>query len=315
MKKLFLGVIFLLLNIFNLSTSAEEINELYSSAYGDSKNPAIIFLHGGPGYNSYSFEISTAQELADKGFYVIVFDQRGSGRSASTKDNQYTFQEENVDIDNLFKKYNIQKASLMGHSWGGTVAIKYAEANPDKVNSVLLVSSPLSYQSTFKAIINHCRENYKKTKSPQLQYLDMLEKMDTNSLEYSSYSFIHAMGCGLYFPPKQTQESKAISKKLAESPNAKYLSSLTQEPVYGFYTNEHYTTLDLTESLKKISSKINAFGIYGKYDGLFDDEQLNNIKVLTGNEHFKLIDNASHNVFTDQQDEFITTVAADLKIK
>ena len=40
-------------------TNAQEI---YTKTFGNSKNKPIIFLHGGPGYNSVSFEATTAQK-------------------------------------------------------------------------------------------------------------------------------------------------------------------------------------------------------------------------------------------------------------
>ncbi len=40
-----------------------------------------FFLHGDPGYNYASFEISTAPLLAEQGYYVIAYDRRGEGRS------------------------------------------------------------------------------------------------------------------------------------------------------------------------------------------------------------------------------------------
>ena len=57
---------------------------LYTHAFGSSKNPAIIFLHGGPGYNCAAFEISTAKRLSDSGYFVIVYDMRGCARSSGT---------------------------------------------------------------------------------------------------------------------------------------------------------------------------------------------------------------------------------------
>ena len=57
---------------------------IYTKAYGDSTNPAIIYIHGGPGYNAVSFEITTAKELSEKGFNVICYDRRGEGRSINS---------------------------------------------------------------------------------------------------------------------------------------------------------------------------------------------------------------------------------------
>lgn len=75
MKKLLLIVSLVL---FSIPIFAQNI---YSKAYGNSKNPAIIFIHGGPSGNSNLFEGTTAKILASKGFYVIVYDRRGEGRS------------------------------------------------------------------------------------------------------------------------------------------------------------------------------------------------------------------------------------------
>ena len=92
------------------------------------------------------------------------------------------------------------------------------------------------------------------------------------------------------------------------SANAKFMSGMTMEPVSGFYKNEHYTTIDLTTTLKKLTATKKIYGIYGSEDGLYDTEQLNSIKSIVGANNFKIITNASHNVFIDQQAEFINQV-------
>ncbi|MFN4152138.1 MAG: alpha/beta fold hydrolase, partial [Candidatus Sericytochromatia bacterium] len=267
-----------------------------------------IFLHGGPGSNSYSFEYSTAQKLSNEGFYVITFDQRGSGRSKTFKNSKYTFEEASNDLNDIYKKYNLKKASLIGHSFGGTVGIKFSENNIEKVDKLFLVSSPLSYQDMFKTIISNCKERYKAYKPDYLKYIDMLEKTDPKSLDYSTNSFYNAMTCGLYNPKNTSEEAKEIYKNLFTSKDSFYLSDSSFEPVEGFYKNEHYTTLDLKEYLSKLSKKLKVYGVYGVDDGLFDTKQLNDIKLIVGENNFKLLENASHGVFVDQQKEFINIV-------
>ena len=73
-----LFIIFFSLLILSVSIQAQDI---YSKAFGNKKGIPVIFLHGGPGFNCVNFEVTTAQKLADKGFYVIVYDRRGEGRS------------------------------------------------------------------------------------------------------------------------------------------------------------------------------------------------------------------------------------------
>jgi proline iminopeptidase len=57
---------------------------LYTKSYGDTKHTPIIFIHGGPSGNSTLFESTTALNLSQKGYYVIVYDRRGEGRSIDT---------------------------------------------------------------------------------------------------------------------------------------------------------------------------------------------------------------------------------------
>jgi proline iminopeptidase len=59
--------------LFIIGSIFLKAQDLYSKAYGNPKNPPVIFIHGGPGGNATLFEGTTAQKLADKGFYVIVY--------------------------------------------------------------------------------------------------------------------------------------------------------------------------------------------------------------------------------------------------
>lgn len=294
--------------VFTLSSINSYAQEIYSKAYGEKSDPAILFMHGGPGYNSVSFELSTAQLLADKGFYVIVFDQRGGGRSKELKGSYFNFKEAFEDINNILKKHGVKKASIMGHSWGGTLGLHYAMKYPNKVEKFIIVDSPLSYQESFKVIIRRCKEKYTAEKSPNLQYINMLEVMDTTKLEYATYCFMNAMQAGLYQPKNQSPESKKIFQEVMKMPDANLISDMTREPVMGFYTNENYTMLDMTSMIKKLAMKNKIYGIYGAEDGLFDEAQYSKFEELMGEDNFSIIQDASHSVFIDQREKFIDLV-------
>lgn len=286
-----------------------QLPQLYSNAFGEKSKPAIIFLHGGPGYNSFSFEASTAENLAKEGYYVIVYDQRGCGRSAEQMGSEYTFKEAINDLNNIYNQYNISKATLIGHSWGGTLGIMFAGQHPEKVSSLVLTGSPVSYQQTFKAIIANCKRVYtEKNASEQLKYIAMLEEMDTTKLEYATYCFVHAMSSGQYQAKHPADNTKQLYQTMMTMPDAKYLSNMTQPPVAGFYQKENYTTLNLYDKVKALSVKMPVYGIYGKEDGLFDAVQLDAIKGTIGADKFIVVDNASHNLFIDQQELFIAKI-------
>jgi proline iminopeptidase len=138
----------------------------------------------------------------------------------------------------------------------------------------------------------------------------MLEKMNKTSIEYSSYSFSHAMQNGFYYPKEPTTEALNIySTFKTDSLLIKYSSKMTYEATRGFWQNEKYTMLDLSENLKQIvKNGTPVFGLYGKDDGLFSESQVRNIENLIGEDNLEYLSNCSHNLFIDQQIKFINTL-------
>lgn len=285
---------------------------IYSKTFGDPKNKALLFLHGGPGYNCSSFEATTAQQLADQGFFVIVYDRRGEGRSTDSKAT-YTFQESFDDIHALYQTHGIRQACLIGHSFGGILATLFAEAYSEKVQAIILVGAPVSLQSSFKNILTKSRMIYEAKKdSVNLKFLGMLEKMDTSSIMYSTYCFGHAMQNGFYNPKNPSPEAKSIYARFrTDSVLVKHASKMTIEGPQGFWKNEHYTTLDLSPTLSKlVKQKMKIFGLYGQEDGLYSAEQMAALQKIIGENQLKYLENCSHSVYVDQQTTFIEQLKA-----
>ncbi len=283
---------------------------IFSISFGQKTNPAIIFLHGGPGYNCSNFEITTAANLAKQGFYVIVYDRRGEGRSTTTKA-KFTFDESFSDLQDLYKQYGIEKATLIGHSFGGIVATLFAEKFPDKIKSIVLVGAPIALQETFKTIIEKCKIMYaSKSDDVGLSYLEQLEQMDTESIKYSSACFYHAVKNGFYTPKVFTEDAKKnYALFRTDSTLIKHATVMTTDATKGFWKNESYTSINLTDKIKQlVTSKIKIYGIYGKDDGLYSAEQINALKQLIGLNNIVYLDNCSHNVFIDQQIIFLDTI-------
>ncbi|GAB1372856.1 alpha/beta hydrolase [Candidatus Kapaibacterium sp.] len=283
---------------------------IYTKTFGNPKDKAIIYLHGGPGYNCANFEATTAQRLANKGFFVVVYDRRGEGRSKDPNA-KYTFKETFDDLNTIYQKYGLTKSTLIGHSFGGVVATLFAENFPDKIQSIILVGAPVSLQETFKTIITTSKIIYQtKNDSNNLKYLNMIENMDKNSIEYSSYSFMHAMQNGFYTPKNLTEEAKTIySKFKSDTILTKYATQMNYQAPQGFWKNEKYTAINLTANLKKLKeNRINIYGLYGKDDGLYSADQVKDLKNILGENKVKYIDNCSHNVFIDQQSQFIDEI-------
>jgi len=299
-----------ILTILILATIVANGQSIYTKTFGNSKDKPIIFLHGGPGYNCVNFEATTAQKLAEKGFFVVVYDRRGEGRSKDPNA-KFTFKETLDDLINIYKEYKLTKSILIGHSFGGVVATLFAEANPKKVQAIILVGAPVSLQQTFKNIIAKSKFIYQSKKdSVNLNYISMLENMDTTSIEYSSYCFGHAMQNGFYTPKNPSTETKSIySTFRTDTLLKKYASQMSYQAPQGFWKNEKYTTIDLTSNLDKLKKKkIKIFGLYGKDDGLYSAQQILDLQKQIGANNLKYFDSCSHNVFIDQQSQFIDAI-------
>ena len=296
--------------ILFLATIVANGQTIYTKTFGNSKDKPVIFLHGGPGYNCVNFEATTAQQLANKGFFVIVYDRRGEGRSKDPNA-KFTFNETFNDLNNIYSEYKLTKSILIGHSFGGVVATLFAEANPQKIQSIILVSAPVSLQATFKNIMEKSKIIYQSRKdSVNLNYISMLENMDTASIEYSSYCFAHAMQNGFYTLKNPTAEAKNLySTFRTDTLLKKYASQMNYQAPQGFWKNEKYTTVDLTNNIENLKKKkIKIFGLYGKNDGLYSIRQVEGLQKQIGADNVKYFDSCSHNVFIDQQRQFIDDV-------
>jgi proline iminopeptidase len=100
----------------------------------------IVMLHGGPGL-FHDYLIPHMGDLA-KDFQLIFYDQRGNGGSA-LKPDQYDFNMDTMveDLEGIRKAFNLDKMNLVGHSFGGLIAMSYAIKYPDKLKSMVLVTS------------------------------------------------------------------------------------------------------------------------------------------------------------------------------
>jgi proline iminopeptidase len=102
-----------------------------------SGTPAII-LSGGPG-----FEVDYMRPVAEfvpPSYQRVFFEQRGTGRS-TVKLTPETMTLRNVveDLEGLRRHLRQERLFLIGHSWGGMLAMAYAAAHPDRIDRMILI--------------------------------------------------------------------------------------------------------------------------------------------------------------------------------
>lgn len=302
---------YLLSLLFTLLFISFNTQKIYSKAYGNSKNIPIIFIHGGPSGNATLFEGTTAQKLAEKGFYVIVYDRRGEGRSKD-ENASMTFKESFEDLSQIYKTYGIKKANILAHSFGGIVGTLFTKQFPEKVSSLTLIGALFSQQETYDHILKQAKEKFKNNPS-KLKEISEIEHLSKDSADYRKRCYNLASDMNFFTMPFPTSESQQLRKEY-ESGEFYAVNFRNPESPLKFYKNEVQNNLDNTAILKRIKKHgIPIFAIYGKDDGIFSDKQLNDMKTIAGENHFKVIDNCSHYLFVDQQDEFLQFISIHLK--
>lgn len=284
---------------------------LYIKTYGNKKDKTVIFIHGGPSGNATLFEGTTAQKLADLGFYVIAYDRRGEGRSADPNA-AFTYNEAFQDLNAIYKKYHLKKATLLAHSFGGLIATLYTEKYPQKVSALVLAGALFSQQETYDHILNSLKKKYSGD-SDQLNTISSIEKLNKNSSEYRKACFSLAGDNGFFKMPNPTEESKKLYDDYAASEFFKTNIRNKIAPVL-FYQNEKKNNIDTRSSLKKTKTDgVSIYAIYGKEDGIFSTEQISSIRNIAGKNHFALLHNCSHYLFVDQQNDFLSHLKKWLK--
>jgi proline iminopeptidase len=113
-----------------------DIHTIYFEEAGNPNGHPVIYLHGGPGTG-----ISPGQRrLFDPKFYrIIVFDQRGCGKSSPFLElRENTTWDLVADIERIRKQLGIEKWLVCGGSWGSTLSLCYSEIHPERIIGLIL---------------------------------------------------------------------------------------------------------------------------------------------------------------------------------
>ena len=147
--------------------------EVYTNTVGHGKLP-ILLLHGGPGGCSECFEIM--EEYLDLNQYsLIYYDQLGSYYSDSIEDeNLLTLDRYVEEVEQVRQGLGLDRFVLLGHSWGGMLAVEYAlkYRGLKALNGIVISNMTASNNSFEKSLAQRRKELLEPS---ELEYLEMIE--------------------------------------------------------------------------------------------------------------------------------------------
>jgi len=216
---------------------------LHAETFGNPTDPMVVFLHGGPG-SDYRNGLN-AKDLANHEYFVVFYDQRGSGLSKRHPKNSFDLDVMLEDLRSVINHYRnspSQKVYLLGHSWGAMLTAAYINKYPDAVNGAVLAEPGGLNKAAF--------DEYSK-KSRKLKLFDEVtndvlypdqfltgNENDHAILDYklalaSQYTFAPGNAEGVEGPSPFWRNGAAMLKKLME---------IAEKDGFDFTTNLHRFT-------------------------------------------------------------------------
>lgn len=122
-----------------LTVVGEPAEMAYMDVVPQRPNGRTIVLFHGKNFCGATWE-ATARPLADAGYRVVIPDQLGFCKSSKPRAMQYSFEALASNTDKLLKSLGITHATIVGHSMGGMLAMRYAILFPAAVDRLVLVN-------------------------------------------------------------------------------------------------------------------------------------------------------------------------------
>ncbi len=114
----------------------DDLHTLYIEECGIPDGIPILFIHGGPGAGCSGDD---RRFFDPEKYRIILFDQRGSGRSRPHAELTHNDSQALVsDIEKIRLLLNVDRWALFGGSWGSTLALLYAQTHPERVLAMVL---------------------------------------------------------------------------------------------------------------------------------------------------------------------------------
>lgn len=226
------------------------------------EDPILLFLHGGPGNSAMAYADKFTSEL-QKHFLVVQWDQRETGKTLklnpSNKPLSLALMEADVleMIGYLRTRFSKDKIYLMGHSWGGFLALRMASQHPELLKACFAISPMVNQFESERLSLAWMKEQAKKAKN-QIA-LTELERVRI-PFENGDQIFFHRNWLAHF------SGNKALSKSYVQVWAAKWLGLFNEAsgidfsvraptihcPVYFFVGSKDYQThFKLTEDYFK----------------------------------------------------------------
>jgi len=243
--------------------------KLYVQEFGSGE--PLVILAGGPGLNA--IYMKPIWENLSHRFRCVVMDQRGTGLSklASVDSSKLSLTNYVNDIETLRKYLQVDKLTLIGHSWGGALSMEYAARNPDHVKKLMLLGS----SGPTKKFLDYFSDNL----FMRLHEDDIKEMTELDSLGKDR---IKGYWPAFFFDRKRALETKTATN---------FDLLIGENPHIGWFIDYNSTDNERIKLLKKFKGDV--YIIQGRQDPI-GESTVNEIKDLMPQSKIYFIEKCGH---------------------
>lgn len=138
----------------NGETIPVEGARIYHHVLG-SRGPHLIVLNGGPGFDHNYLHASPVWNELAANRRIVFYDQRGTGRSLAENDSAMDLAAQIEDLEALRANLSVDRIDLLGHSWGGYLAMAYAARHSEHIAHLVIVDSAAPKWSDTLFLFDH----------------------------------------------------------------------------------------------------------------------------------------------------------------
>ena len=257
--------------------------ELYVETEGE--GIPVVLLHGGPGGTHHYFHpyFSHASDFAQ----VIYYDQRGCGLSDYDPGEGYTIQQAVNDLENLREALDLEQWVVMGYSYGGLLAQLYATKFPESLSGLVLVSSMVSLNVELEPSRQY--DYISEEEQEWMQEINQMPDLTREQRMFNRYLNGDWKRQFFYRPSKE---------RIAEM--ARYEWVHDSEFRHGIIESVYPLELEGDFDHFQVPTLI----FEGKWDLTWNTDKPEVIQSIHPNAEMVIIDQAGHNPFADQPEEF-----------
>lgn len=291
-------------NDLSLSRTSVSGYPFHTEVYGDPENPPLVVIHGGPGGDfRYLLEL---KQLSDR-YYVLFYDQRGSGLSPRRESVNFTIESFLEDLRSIVKIHSSgKKAILIGHSWGGMLATAYIARFPNEISKAVIMEPGMLTKKSAAIFLGRIGETQSNLKPAQIAkmiqvFLQSLFVKIMDGDEMKDYILTKMMGMG-NGPPYQCPGEALPENSFVRAGYSVFGKMII--PIIGHPEKFDY---DLTIGIKSFKGKILLLSSECSFIG-YDFQKENHESLFPESTLHILLKGTGHNMITLKPEESIRII-------